>query len=230
MRTDSELRADVLSELQLDASIRGEDIAVSVKDEVVTLAGTVDNYAKRYAAERAIDRVKGTRAIVNRVAVKLPDGLARTDAEIAHAALNALWWHGQVPEERICVIVSDGWLTLEGEVNRQEDKQAAENAVRYLLGLKGMTNLITLRPGVRLSDIAQRIRSSLKRQEEVHADQITVETSGSRLRPHRTGPAKHFSEAPSGRELAWSVVPLFPLWRTTRPRAGCRSARSTAIS
>jgi osmotically-inducible protein OsmY len=181
MRTDSELRADVLSELQWDPSIRGEDIAVSVEDEVVTLAGTVDNYAKRYAAERAIDRVKGTRAIVNSVAVKLPGGLTRTDAQIAHAALNALCWHIQVPEERIRIKVSNGWLTLEGEVNRQEEKQAAENAVRYLLGLKGMTNLITLRPGVRLSDITRRIRSSLKRPEEVDAGQVSAETLGSRL-------------------------------------------------
>jgi len=184
MKTDSELRAEVLSELQWDTSIRGEDIAVSVQDQVVTLAGTVDNYAKRYAAERAIERVKGTWAIVNRVAVKLPGGLARTDAEIARAALNALSWHVQVPEERIRVKVSDGWLTLEGEVDRQYEKQAAENAVRYLLGLKWMTNLITLRPGVRLSDITQRIRSSLKRHEEVDAGRITAETSGSRLTLH----------------------------------------------
>jgi osmotically-inducible protein OsmY len=183
MKTDSELRAAVLSELQWDTSIRGEDIAVSVEDEVVTLAGTVDNYAKRYAAERAIERVKGTWAIVNSVAVTLPDGLVRTDAQIARAALNALSWHVQVPEERIRVKVSDGWLTLEGEVDRQYEKQAAENAVRYLLGLKGMTNLITLR-GVRLSDITQRIRSSLKRREAADADQITVETSGSRMTLH----------------------------------------------
>jgi osmotically-inducible protein OsmY len=183
MKTDSELRAAVLSELQWDTSIRGEDIAVSVQDEVVTLAGTVDNYAKRYAAERAVERVKGAWAIVNSMAVKLPGGLVRSDAEIAHAALNALSWHVQVPEERIRVKVSDGWLTLEGEVDRQYEKQAAENAVRYLLGLKGMTNLITLR-GVRLSDITQRIRSSLKRHEEVDAGRITAETSGSRLTLH----------------------------------------------
>jgi osmotically-inducible protein OsmY len=183
MKTDSELRAAVLSELQWDTSIRGEDIAVSVQDEVVTLAGTVDNYAKRYAAERAVERVKGTWAIVNRVAVKLPGGLVRTDVEIARAALNALSWHVQVPEERIRVKVSDGWLTLEGEVDRQYEKQAAENAVRYLVGLKGMTNLITLR-GVRLSDITQRIRSSLKRHEEVDAGRITAETSGWRMTLH----------------------------------------------
>jgi osmotically-inducible protein OsmY len=183
MKTDSELRAAVLSELQWDTSIRGEDIAVSVQDQVVTLAGTVDNYAKRYAAERAIERVKGTWAIVNRVAVKLPGGLVRTDVEIARAALNALSWHVQVPEERIRVKVSDGWLTLEGEVDRQYEKQAAENAVRYLVGLKGMTNLITLR-GVRLSDITQRIRSSLKRHEEVDAGRITAETSGWRMTLH----------------------------------------------
>lgn len=203
MKTDLELRSDILSELQWDPSIRDEDIAIAVKDGVVTLAGTVDSYAQRHAAERAIERVKGARAIANDLTVALANGVVRSDADIAHAAVNALHWNVQVPEERIRVKVSDGWLTLEGEVDRRYERQAAEDAVRYLLGLKGITNLITLHPGVRLSDITQRIRSSLKRHEEVDVGWITAETSGARMTLHPShgwGTASAYGGAPFTRD------------------------------
>src|SRR5678809_527460 len=118
MRTDVELRADVLSELQRDTSIRNEDIAVAVQDGVITLAGTVDSYAQRYAAGRVVEPVKGARGIVNDLVAKIPGALSRSDSDIAHAAVNALRWHIEVPEDRVRVKVSDGWLTLEGEVER----------------------------------------------------------------------------------------------------------------
>ena len=181
MRTDNELRTDVLAELGWDASLRGEDIATAVKDGVVTLAGSVDTYAHRYAAGRAIERVNGVKAIVNDLTVKLPGPLERSDAEIAHAALNALRWHTQVPEERIQVKVANGWLTLEGEVDQYYQKEAAEDAVQYLTGVKGVSNVITLRAMPTPADIKQRIRSSIKRQAELDAEQVTVETSGSRV-------------------------------------------------
>src|ERR1044071_9649186 len=103
MRSDSELRADVDSELAWNPSVRNEDIAVAVKDGVVTLAGTVDTYAQLYAAERAIEHVRGARAIVNDLVVKLPGAHERSDADIAHAAINALRWNVQVPDDKIRV-------------------------------------------------------------------------------------------------------------------------------
>jgi osmotically-inducible protein OsmY len=181
MRTDSELRTDVIAELNWDASIRDEDIATAVKEGVVTLAGIVDTYAQRYAAERAVERVHGVKAIVNDLTVKLPGAMARSDADIAHAAVNALRWHTQVPEERVQVKVANGWLTLEGEVDQYYQKEAAEHAVQYLTGVKGVSNVITLRAMPTPADIKQRIRSSLKRQAELDAEQVTVETSGSRV-------------------------------------------------
>jgi osmotically-inducible protein OsmY len=203
MKTDSELRNDVLSELQWDASIRNEDIAIAVKDGVVTLAGTVDNYAQRYAAERAVERVKGTKAIANDLIVKLPSALARSDAEIAHAAVNALRWHIQVPEDRIRVKVANGWLTLEGDVDRFYEKESAERAVRYLTGLKGMTNLITLHTTATPHDIKQRIRSSLQRQAAFDADQIGVETSGSRITLR--GTVRSMAERGDAERAAWNA-------------------------
>lgn len=181
MRTNEELRTDIIAELNWDPSIRDEDIATAVQDGVITLAGTVDSYAQRYAAERAVERVRGVRAIVNDLTVKLLGAMERSDADLAHAAITAFKWNIQVPDERIQVKVSQGWLTLEGEVDRYFQKEAAARAVRYLSGVKGVNNLITLRATPTRTDIKERIRASLQRQAEFDADHITVETLESRV-------------------------------------------------
>ncbi|HET9039283.1 MAG TPA: BON domain-containing protein [Gemmatimonadales bacterium] len=203
MRTDYELRADIIAELGWDPSIRDEDIATAVKDAVVTLAGTVDTYAQRYAAERAVERVRGVKAIVNDLTVKLPGSMERSDADIAHAAVNALRWNVQVPSERIQVRVSNGWLTLEGEVDGFYQKDAAERSVRSLMGVKGLTNLITLRAMPTPGDIKQRIRSSLKRQAELDADEIAVETEGSRITLR--GTVRSMAERRDAERAAWNA-------------------------
>jgi len=203
MRADRELRMDVLAELSWDPSIRDEDIASAVKDGVVTLAGTVDTYAQRYAAERAVERVKGVKAIVNDVAVKLPGAMERSDPDIAHAAVNALQWDIQVPEDRIQVKVTNGWLTLEGEVDRYFQKEAAERAVGYLMGVKGVSSLITVRPTPTPADVKQRIRASLQRQAELEADQISVETAGSVIRLR--GAVRSLADRNNAARAAWNA-------------------------
>lgn len=178
MKTDQELNRDVIAQLELDASIRDEDIAVRVKDGVATLAGTVDDYAQRWAAERALEHVHGVRAIVNDLVVKVPDHHARSDAEIAHAALNALRWDVQVPDPQITVKVADGWIMLEGELEWNYQRDAAGRAVRYLTGVKGVSNMLRLRKVASADDVKRRISEMLTRQAEIDSGQIAVQVSG----------------------------------------------------
>ncbi len=203
MRTDTELRTDVISELNWDPSVRDEDIATAVKDGVVTVAGIVDTYAQRCAAEHAVERVLGVKAIVNDLTVKLPGALERSDTDIAHAAVNALRWHIEVPDERIQVKVTNGWITLEGEVDRYFQKEAAERAVRFLMGVKGVANLIALRATPTPADIKQRIRAGIKRHAELDAEQIAVETSGSQVTLR--GTVRSVAERRDAERAAWNA-------------------------
>ena len=146
MKTDLQLQRDVLEELKFEPSIREAEIGVAAKDGVVTLTGFVDTYVERFSAERTAERVGGVRALADEIKVKLPGTHQRTDTEIAHAAVNALRWDVQVPDDRIKTYVDDGWIVLEGEVDWQYQKWAAEDAVRKLTGVKGLSNLIAVKP------------------------------------------------------------------------------------
>jgi osmotically-inducible protein OsmY len=202
MRPDNEIHRDVLAELRWDQRLREEDIAVAVRDGVVTLAGTVDSYAQRYASERAVERVKGVKAIVDDLLVKLPVGAERSDSDIAHTVLNALKGDIEVPDERIKVKVSNGWVTLEGEVEWYYQKGAAERAVRYLAGVKGVTDLIALRPIPMPSDVKQRIKEVFKRQAELEAEHISVETFGHKVT--LVGSVESLAERRAAERAAWN--------------------------
>jgi osmotically-inducible protein OsmY len=178
MRTDTEIQKDVAAELKWDPSLRDDDIAVAVRDGVVTLAGFVDSYAEKWKAERVASRVKGVKAVANDLTVKLPSSLERTDPDIARAVVDALEWNISVPQDRIKVKVENGWVTLEGDVDWYYQKEAAERAVRYLTGIKGISNLITVRAQPTPSDIKKRIKETLERGAEFDAERITVEIDG----------------------------------------------------
>ncbi len=203
MRSDKELRTDVMEELEWDPSIRHEDIAISVKDGVVTIAGVVDSYAQRFAAERAVTSVKGVQAVANELNVKVPGAFERSDAELAHAAVNALRWSIQVPDDKIQVKVANGWLTLDGTVDYYFQKQAAEKAVRYLAGVKGMSNLIVLRATPTSADVKQLIHATLKRHAELDADQIKVETKGGKV--ILKGNVRSLAELRYAERAAWNA-------------------------
>lgn len=173
--TDNDIQKNILAELSWEPTLRDDDIAVGVRDGVVTLGGYVDSYADKGRAERAAARIKGVKAVANEIEVKLPVGAARADTDIARAALDALRWDVNVPHERIRVRVEDGWITLEGDADWHEEKEAATEAVRRLTGVRGVFNLITLRAQPTPRDVKKRIKEALHRGVELDAERITVE-------------------------------------------------------
>jgi osmotically-inducible protein OsmY len=178
MYSDSDILKDVTAELKMEPGLRDDDIAVGVRDGVLTLAGYVDSYADKWRAERIAGRVKGVRALVNDLAVRLPSGSQRPDPELARVALEALKWNILVPHDRIQVIVEDGWITLKGEVDWFYQKEEAERTVRNLTGVNGVSNLITVAAKPAPSDIKKRIIEALHRGAQFDAERITVEIDG----------------------------------------------------
>jgi len=181
MRTDSDITKDVIAELRWEQGLRNDDLAVGVRDGVVTLAGFVDSYADKWRAERVATRVKSVRAVANDLEVKLPSSSTRTDPEIARAAVSALEWNILVPHDHIKVTVEKGWVTLEGDVDYYYQAEEAERTVRQLTGVNGVTNLLTVRAQATPQDIKQRIREALQRTVEADADRLTVEVDGHKV-------------------------------------------------
>lgn len=177
---DKEVQKNIIDELAWEPSLRNDDIAVGVRDGVVTLAGFVDSYADKSKAERVAGRVKGVKAVADELEVKLSTDSERPDPDLARAALDALQWNISVPHDRIRLKVDKGWLTLEGQVDWYYQKQAAERAVRFLRGVHGVSNLITLSVRTTPSDVKKRIKDALHRGVEFDAERITVEVEGSK--------------------------------------------------
>jgi len=176
-KTNAELQGDVIEELAFDPKLAAATIGVNVREGVVTLSGTVRTFAEKLAAERAVKRVSGVRGIAEELKIEPPSIYRLSDTELAKAALNALKYNVVVPKDAVTVTVEDGWLTLEGQVDWQFEKDAAFRAVEYLPSLIGVSNAIKLKPAVTPSDVKMQIREAFERAAEIDAGNVEVEIS-----------------------------------------------------
>jgi len=176
MKTDAIIKLDVQDELEWEPSIDETKIGVAVDEGVVTLSGEVDSHSKKLAAEKAAKRVSGVKAVAEDIVVKYPSSLDKSDTEIAKAAVDALEWHSSVPNDTVIVKVENGWVTLSGTVKWAYQKYSASNAVKDLLGVKGVSNNIKLKQEVKPVLVKDTIEEAFERSARIDAKGIIVTT------------------------------------------------------
>ena len=203
MKTDAQIQQDVMAELQWEPSIDAAQIGVEVKDGVVTLAGHVGSYAEKWEAERAAQRVSGVRAMAIEMDVTLSGSSKRNDADIARSAENVLEWTTYLTKDRVKVMVENGWITLSGEVDWEYQRRSAETAVRYLLGVVGVSNQIAINTKASPSAVKSDIEAALQRRAAADAQDIVFDILGSEVT--LSGTVRNWSERELARNSAWGT-------------------------
>lgn len=201
MITDSVIKEDVLDELVWQPNIDETQIGIIVENGVVTLTGTVNTYAKKVAAEKAVKNVVGVRAVADDIEVKYGDAYKKTDKEIAKAVANAIEWNASVPEKKVEIEVRDGWVYLSGELQWFYQKEAARKVVENLMGVKKVVNNITLKQAIQPSEIKKKISKAFERLADLDANNIKVEVDGHKVK--LKGKVHSYAEKEEARKTAY---------------------------
>lgn len=203
MKTDIQLKQDVIAELGWEPSVNAAQIGVEVSGGVVTLAGQVDSYGAKWEAEKAAQRVDGVKALAVELTVNITGFSARTDADIARSIENTLLWTSYLTQNSVKVMVEKGWVTLTGQVEWEYQRRTAENAIRYMLGVTGVSNQISIKPVVSLVAVKSDIEDALKRRATSDAKKISVDVKGTSVT--LSGSVHSWSERDTARHSAWNT-------------------------
>lgn len=199
---DENIQQNVIQEMRWNSRLQPNEIGVIVTAGVVTLTGYVDSYAKKLAAEEAASRIRGVQAVANDIEVRLPGMGEHTDTDLAQTVRDVLLWDGEVPANNIRVTVSNGWVTLNGEVEHAYQKEAAEREVTHLAGIKGVSNLIIVKPSVALGEVKQDIEQALVRNARTDFKNIQVEVEGRKV--ILSGTVSSYPEKDEAEDTAWA--------------------------
>lgn len=203
MENDYLVQQNVQDELLWEPALNAVEIGVAVKNGIVTLSGTVDSLSKKLAAERAVKRVKNVKGVAMDVEVVYPSSSKKSDTDIAQAAVDALFWSNLVPNDQVHVEVEDGYITLEGEVQWQYQRDAAKDAVKDLQGVKGISNLVTVRPAASTFLIKDNIKKALQRMANIEADNIAILTEEKTITLR--GKVRSWREKEEVEHVVWST-------------------------
>lgn len=203
MKSDIELQRDVMDEILWDPILHAAEIGVIVKQGVVTLVGAVKNYAEKVAAEQAAKRVKEVKTVITDLCIRITNESQRSDKEIAEAALNALKWSSFVPEDRVKLKVKDAWITITGEVEWQFQKESVASAVEHLVGVRGVSNFIKVKPSLNTILVKDVIKRALERSADIDAGSIDIQLNGGKIL--LTGKVRSWGQRKEVERAVWAT-------------------------
>ncbi len=203
MKDNAKLQKNVQDAISWEPLLNAAEIGVTVKDGVVTLTGTVDNYAKKMQAEEAAKGVAGVKAVVEKIEIQFSNWGKTTDNEMATEVVNALNWNPKIPDDKVKVKVEDGWVTLEGELSWNYQRDAARNSVIHLMGVKGVSNNIKIKSESQDAIEKKQIERALDRDWSINADNIKVSVSGTTVT--LTGKVNSSHQKEEAERIVWKA-------------------------